>query len=86
MNVEDAAEVIGSAFSPLRCVAEPYDYNSKVRFRVFDDNDNSLLRMETLTRSQVADSRRLESIIAHARGNLTNRGYELAPWIFPIRT
>jgi len=83
LTVEQAAEILGAAFAPLRCVAEPWDYRSKVRFRVFDAGDQPLLRQEDLTRSQVADPRRLESAIAHARSNLAHRGYELAPWVFP---
>lgn len=85
LTIEQAAAVIGDAFAPLRCVAEPWDYNSKVRFRVFD-GDEPLLRQEDLTRTMVANPRRLEGAILHAREILMSRGYELAPWSFPSGT
>ena len=84
LTVEEASEKISKAFAPLRCVAEPWDYRSKVRFRVFDANDEPLVSMEDLTKAQATDPRRLESAIAHARSNLTLRGYSLAPWSFKV--
>ena len=83
LTVEDASEIIAGAFAPLRCVAEPWDFRHKVRFRVFDSSDESLLSMEDLTRAQVADPRRLETVIVHARENLASRGFILLSWTFP---
>ena len=83
LTVESAAEIIASAFAPLRCVAEPWDYSYRVRFRVFDGADEPLLSAEELLRPQVTDPRRLESIIAQARNNLSDRGHQLLPWEFP---
>ena len=83
LTVENAAEIISSAFAPLRCVAEPWDYGHRVRFRVFDAADEPLLGKEDLLRRQFTDPRRLESAIAQARDNLSDRGHQLLPWEFP---
>ena len=80
--VESALTILQSAFSPLRCVAESWDYGNQARFRVFDADD-PLVSMHGLLRGQVTDSRRLEWLINHVRENLTERGYVLDPWQFP---
>jgi hypothetical protein len=33
------------AFNPLRCVAEVWDYKQKLRFKVFDHNDQGIIEM-----------------------------------------
>ena len=82
MTVQQACSIISSAFSPLRCVAEPWDYEYRVRFRVFDGAEPLLVTPELL-KPQVTDARRLESIINQARSRLAERGYTLDPWAYP---
>ncbi len=83
MTVEEAAEIIAGAFAPLRCVAEPWDGGFRVRFRVFDQSEEPLLHVKDLTRPQVTDPSRLESIINQVRNRLIQRGYALNPWTYP---
>ena len=82
LTIEKAASIFASAFSPLRCVAESWDYDNRFRFRVFD-GDEPLLSADDLLRQQVTTSRRLEAAIIHARSNLEERGYALDSWSFP---
>jgi len=81
-----AADIISNAFSPLHCGADEFDYNRFVRFRVFDKNDEPLLRMEKLTGMDYGTPKSLQLIIDRARSNLTKRGYALDPWEMPSVT
>ena len=83
LSVEEAAAIIASAFSPMRCIAKPDDYGAKFKFRVFDTSEESVLKVEDLAQSQVTDRKRLELIINSARANLTGRKFSLDPWEFP---
>ena len=83
ISAETAAQILSQAFVPLRCGAEAFDYDHCVRFRVFDANDEPLLRMEKLIRTDFGSVVALGSIISHARSNLADRGFALAPWQMP---
>jgi len=82
IEIEKAVKIIVSAFAPLRCVAEPWDYGYRIRFRVFD-KDEPLLTVEEILEPQFSDHSRLGFIISEARSNLTNRGFNLTAWQFP---
>lgn len=79
-SAKDAVRIIEYAFAPLRCVAEPWDYNYRIRFRVFDTNDEPMLRMDDVLLSTFQDAKSLESLLNQVRGRLTRSGIELAPW------
>ena len=40
---QQIVSAIQAAFSPLRCTAEIWDYQQKLRFRVFDTSDKAVL-------------------------------------------
>ena len=82
-NSEEGLVVLRSAFEPLRCVAELYDYSSKARFRVFSESDEALLRMENIELHVLSDRRLLRETIEAARSNLTKRGVALRSWFMP---
>ncbi|WP_157731454.1 hypothetical protein [Azotobacter chroococcum] len=82
-TAESAAQIITLAFTPLRCVAEPWDYGHRVRFRIFDGSDKPVLTIDELVKHQFADAMSLESAINAARSILRERGFSLAPWVFP---
>ena len=83
ISAEAAAKIISNAFAPLHCGAEDFDFSRFVRFRVFDENDEPLLRMEKLTGMDYGTPKSLKFIIDHARSNLAKRGYALEPWEMP---
>lgn len=83
LTIEQAAEIIASAFAPLRCVASPWDGGYRLRFNVYSEANEPILSVDEMLKPQVADSRRLESNIHQARNNLAERGFMLAPWSFP---
>jgi len=78
-----AAQILSQAFAPLRCGADAFDYDHCVRFRVFGANDQPLLSMEKLVRSDFGSVLALGAIIDRARSKLVDRGFALAPWQMP---
>lgn len=80
LSPEEAAQIIESAFAPLRCVAEPWDYDHRVKFRVFDAHDQPLLTVEDLVKSQFSNHAKLREAILAARENLAQRGVGLDQW------
>jgi hypothetical protein len=80
--------VLRSAFEPLRCVAELYDCEEsnkrKARFRVFNQSDEALLRMEGIEPFVLRDRRLLSEIIEAARNKLVGRGVALRAWSMPL--
>ena len=82
ISVEDAVDIISNAFSPLHCGAEMFDYRY-IRFRIFDANDEGILRMERVTPDDYGFPKSLQSIIEHARSNLIRLGHSLNGWHMP---
>jgi len=83
ISPEETARIISAAFSPLRCAAEPADYRNIVRFGVFDEKHEPLLRMDKVTSTGFGSASGLRSTIEAARSNLTRRGIKLDPWTMP---
>lgn len=80
LSVDDAVRIVESAFAPYRCVAESEDYGNRLKFRVFDEQDDPLLTVEYLVKSQFSDQARLIEILESSRENLKNRGIDLHNW------
>ena len=83
LTADNAALIICAAFTPLRCVAEPWDYGERVRFRVFDSSDEPVLTVDELLKKQFADAGDLRSVVNSWRTALAERGFELLNWEFP---
>mgnify|MGYP002351185682 CR=1 FL=1 len=80
LSAQEAASIIESAFSPLRCVAEPWDHDYRIRFRVFDGNDEPMLRMDEVLRPTFQDAKSLESLLNQIRDRVARKGIGLASW------
>jgi hypothetical protein len=83
LTAESAARIIELAFAPLRCVAEPWDYGARIRFRVFNSSDEPALTVAELLKNQFSDASRLELFIEAGRCTLVDRGFYLDHWSFP---
>jgi hypothetical protein len=83
ITAENAVGIIESAFVPFRCVAEPWDYGHRIRFRVFDNADDPVLTVGELIKNQFADANSLSTTINSCRATLIARGYELNDWALP---
>lgn len=77
---EEVLAAIETAFSPLRCVAEIWDYDKKIRFRVFGPHDEVLVTCPAEIISQLKDDMALTAIIMGVRYRIESKGFSLAPW------
>lgn len=84
LTIEEALDIIRSAFLPLRCVAESTDYQY-FRFRVFNDENNGILKAPKLTEADIGAPKALEKVILRARSMVEEQGFVLAPWAMPPR-
>lgn len=64
LSNEEICSRVEAAFSPYRCVAEVWDYDNKLRFRVFNSADVPLATMGEVVLSSVREARALESLLA----------------------
>lgn len=71
--------VVETAFRPLRCVVEVWDYDQKLRFRVFDSNDRGVLKVPRLVLRELRDKSNLQSVLSTARATVEEKGFRLEP-------
>jgi hypothetical protein len=55
-SADELVAKIQTAFRPFRCVAEVWDYDQKIRFRIFDADDQTLLTMPSLVLRELVDN------------------------------
>jgi hypothetical protein len=80
---EEIRAIVEQAFRPLRCVAEIWDYEQKLRFRVFDNNDVGVLRMESAVLRDLRDEQNLRNVLSAAHETVEEKGFRLDPWTLP---
>ncbi len=64
---DEICAFIENAFLPNRCVAEIWDYNKKLRFKVFDAEGNSVATLAEAVLASLRETRDLESLIQSVR-------------------
>jgi hypothetical protein len=80
LDLNTVIKAIESAFKPLECVVEVFDYRHRLRFRVYDPDDKPLLTVkETLVR-RMQNSDGLNTIVTECRSRIERKGYKLKPW------
>ena len=77
---DEIKEEIESAFSPLRCVAEIWDYGQKLRFKVFDGSDEGVIEMPSIGIGDISDESDLRRLLESARERVEQKGNKLDPW------
>jgi hypothetical protein len=82
---DEIRRIVEGAFRPLRCVAEIRDYGQKLRFRVFDENDVGVLRMDSAVLRDLRDQQNLRNVLSAARETVEEKGFRLDPWSLPER-
>ena len=77
---EEIRRAVELAFKPLRCVAEVWDYEEKLRFRVFDQQDRGIVVMPDLVLRNLRDESQLRDVLSAAREVVEEKGFRLDPW------
>jgi len=80
LNIDAAIGVIKDAFSPLACVVEVYDYQSKIRIRVFGADNRPILSVLSISMSDVVNASLLRAELQQARSLVETKGFTLMPW------
>lgn len=80
LSLDQATAIIRSAFLPLRCGVEVFDYEQKIRFRVFDDDDKAVLTVREMKASLARSRSELADLLQEARRRVAKKGHELQPW------
>lgn len=83
LKLDTVVHSIESAFRPLECVVEVFDYEHRLRFRVFDPADKPLFTMSEALVRRLRDSGGLNTIISECRARIERKGYKLKPWKIP---
>lgn len=75
LDPNEVVKSLESAFSPYRCVAEPWDYGQRIRVRVFDQNDSPIVSFPEEKLKPLLEPRNLESFIITIRNRLIEKGF-----------
>lgn len=79
MTNDEIVTAVQDAFRPLRCVAEIWDYDAKLRFKVFDANDRGVVEVPSVVLRTVRERKDLGSVLAAARTAVEDKGFRLEP-------
>lgn len=69
-NLKKINTRLEGAFKPFRHVAEFWDYEQKLRFKVFDKNDQCIIEMTQIPVRELIDESFLEDLIEHTRAEI----------------
>jgi hypothetical protein len=76
LSNDEIKEKVQGAFHPLRCVAEIWDYDHKLRFK----DDNGIIEVPNVILRDVWDNTLLEVLIRATRERVKEKGFTLDPW------
>jgi len=85
LNIDVAIGAMRSAFNPLSCAVELYDYQKLVRLRVFDPHNTAVLIILSLSMRDIVDPSILRSELKQARARVERKGFRLRSWTVPRR-
>jgi hypothetical protein len=85
LDLEAVVRSIESAFKPLECVVEVFDYEYRLRFRVFDPDNKPLLTMDEALVTSLRDPGQLNTVVTECRSRVERKGYKLHPWEIPAK-
>ena len=81
MRTDDEVKaIVEAALRPLRCIAEVWDYDYRLRFKVFDDKDRGIVEVSDLVLRNLRDEAQLRDVLAGVRQRVLEKGYRVDPW------
>ena len=83
LEIRLVVESIQNAFRPLRCGIEFFDFERKLRFRVFDVHGRPVFNMSKMLTRRARDPTGLRLVVTEARSHLKSKGFKLEPWAPP---
>ncbi|NIV92436.1 hypothetical protein GWN42_06430 [candidate division KSB1 bacterium] len=76
LQLDEIKGIIESAFAPYRCVIEFWDYDERVRFKVYDTSNVQIIAVPELEIHEV-DKAELESILYPYQEEIRRKGFSL---------
>ncbi|MDM8349603.1 hypothetical protein P8H27_11940 [Pseudomonas sp. sp1636] len=84
LRFNEALLIADRAFQPFQCVAwAPQDGSGELSLTVIDRTSTRLLGRTQLSSSIYSDPVQLASVLNKSRAELSQQGYDLAPWSMP---
>ena len=80
---EEIRRIVEGAFRPLRCAAEIWDYEKKLKFRVFDRNDQPVVTFPEELMVPLQSDTHLAALLTQARERVQTKGHSLDDWKLP---
>lgn len=80
--VSSAVEILESAFLPLSCSVESYDFDRKLRFKIFNSDKLSIVDCSEVAIDLAINRGRLFWAIDNTRKKILNQKIYLKPWKF----
>lgn len=82
--VSSAIEILESAFLPLKCSVKSYDFDRKLRFKIFSSENISVLDCLELSSDLATNPSRLLWVIENTRKEIVDQKILLEQWSFPF--
>jgi hypothetical protein len=73
MEPQEIIDILSKAFAPYRCVAELWDYNERVRIRLYNKDNSQIATFPNVV--DIKTTQDLTSIIASIKAEIINRGF-----------
>jgi hypothetical protein len=70
---------VQGAFSPLRCTAEIWDHQQKLRLRVFDSSDQTVIACPEQVLGAIRNVESLRAFLEMLRAQVQTKGHRLGP-------
>ena len=70
LSNKDICIFLQAAFLPLRCVTEVWDYDQKLKLKVLDAGDKTLVSIESIVLSSIRDASSLNGLCENVRVGL----------------
>jgi hypothetical protein len=80
---KEITNITQEAFSPLNCVAEIWDYDTKLRFKVFNDEGECVVELSQAILSTMRNKSNLQMLLSEFRAKVIKKSYTLNNWVFP---
>jgi hypothetical protein len=74
---EEIKARLEGAFKPFRCYTKDRDYKHRLRFTVFNHDDQGIFQSEDIVRRRLRDESHLQDVIEKARAQIQAKAFVL---------
>jgi len=78
LEVEEVINTLQSSFHPLRCFAELHQNDQRIRYKIFDTNNEPIYYREDIPIYKLQNKSSLRAIIREARSAIKEKNHQLS--------